>query len=71
MKKKPRGLLKKRMLKIILKRSCIGKAEKLRKVLNSIGLRKIGQNVVKPDVPTIRGMINKVNHLVEVQKIEG
>ena len=58
------------MLKIKLRRSYIGNPEKLRRVLRSLGLRKIGQTVTKPDVPTIRGMVNKVTHLVEVQKIE-
>jgi large subunit ribosomal protein L30 len=59
------------MLKITLIRSYIGVPEKLRKVLRSLGLRKIGQSTIKQDVPSIRGMINKVPHLVKVEKIEG
>ncbi|HEB76789.1 MAG TPA: 50S ribosomal protein L30 [Nitrospirae bacterium] len=59
------------MLKIRLKRSYIGNPEKLRRVLRSLGLRKIGQTVVKPDVPSIRGMVNKVPHLVEVEEVRG
>lgn len=59
------------MLKITLIRSYIGVPEKLRKVLRSLGLRKIGQSTIKDDVPSIRGMINKVPHLVRVEKIEG
>ncbi len=59
------------MLKITLVRSYIGVPEKLRKVLRSLGLRKIGQSTIKQDVPSIRGMINKVPHLVKVEKIEG
>ncbi len=58
------------MLKITLKRSYIGTPEKLRRVLRSLGLRKIGHTVVKPDVPSIRGMINKVPHLIKVEKVE-
>lgn len=59
------------MLKITLVRSYIGVPEKLRRVLRSLGLRKIGQSTIKEDVPSIRGMINKVPHLVKVEKIEG
>ncbi|NOZ25622.1 MAG: 50S ribosomal protein L30 [Nitrospirae bacterium] len=59
------------MLKIRLKRSYIGNPEKLRRVLRSLGLRRIGQTVVKPDVPEIRGMINKVPHLVDVEETKG
>ncbi len=58
------------MLKITLKRSYIGRPEKQRRVLRSLGLRKIGQTVIKEDVPSIRGMINKVPHLVEVQEVK-
>lgn len=58
------------MLRITLKRSYIGRPEKQRRVLRSLGLRKIGQCVVKEDVPSIRGMINKVPHLIEVEKTE-
>jgi large subunit ribosomal protein L30 len=57
------------MLKITLKRSFIGNPEKMRRVLRSLGLRKIGQSVEKPDIPSIRGMVNKVTHLVKVEKI--
>ncbi len=58
------------MLKITLKRSYIGRPEKQRRILRSLGLRKIGQTVVKEDVPSIRGMINKVPHLIEVEEIK-
>ncbi len=58
------------MLKITLVRSYIGVPEKLRKVLRSLGLRKIGQSTIKKDIPAVRGMINKVPHLVKVEKIE-
>ena len=54
------------MLKITLKRSYIGIPEKQRRVLRSLGLRKIGTTVTKPDGPVFRGMVHKVSHLVEV-----
>jgi len=55
-------------IKIQLKRSNIGKTEKQRQTVEALGLRKIGQIVEKEDTPQIRGMINKVSHMVEVIK---
>ncbi len=56
-------------LKITLKRSYIGRCERHKKILASLGLRKLNQSVVHDDTPSIRGMINKVPHMVEVTKI--
>lgn len=54
------------MLKITLKRSTIGIQPKQKRVLQSLGLKKIGTTVTKPDEPVFRGMIHKVSHLVQV-----
>ncbi len=56
---------------IQLKRSPIGAPAKLRKVVIGLGLRKINQTVVRPDDASIRGMIAKVPHLVEVVETGG
>ncbi|MEC4680187.1 MAG: 50S ribosomal protein L30 [Nitrospirota bacterium] len=53
-------------LSIILKRSPIGHPSKIRLVLRGLGLRKIGQTVSRPDTPQVRGLVNKVRHLIEV-----
>ncbi len=53
-------------LKITLKRSLIGRPEKHRVVVRTLGLRKVNQTVVHNDTPAIRGMINKVTHLLAV-----
>ena len=37
--------------------------------LKSLGFRRLGQRVVRPDHPAIRGMVLKVRHLVEI--VEG
>jgi len=37
-----------------------------KQTLRGLGLRRIRQEVVRPDTPAIRGLINKVRHLVEV-----
>ena len=39
-----------------------------RDTLRSIGLRKIGQTVEKPDSPQLRGMVHRVRHLIEVEE---
>lgn len=53
-------------IKVKLVKSTIGRIEKQQKTVQALGLRKIGQVVEKQDTPQIRGMINKVNHLVEI-----
>lgn len=58
-----------KQLQITLKRSLIGRPGTQRKTVNSLGLRKINQSVIQKDNEAIRGMINQVSHLVEVQEI--
>ncbi|WP_339064250.1 50S ribosomal protein L30 [Tepidibacillus marianensis] len=57
-------------LQITLKRSLIGRPEAQRKVVEALGLRKLNHTVVKEDNSAIRGMVNKVNHLVEVVEVD-
>jgi large subunit ribosomal protein L30 len=54
-------------LKITLIRSTIGFDRKQAKVVQSIGLRRIGHTVELRDTPETRGMIQKVRHLVTVE----
>ena len=54
-------------LRITLKRSPIGTPERHRLVLRGLGLRKIRQSVVRPDTAQVRGLIHRVNYLLEVQ----
>jgi large subunit ribosomal protein L30 len=51
-------------------RSGIGHADTMRRTLAALGLRHHQQVVVLPDNPSIRGMIYKVRHLVEVSPVE-
>lgn len=55
-------------IKITLKRSGIGRDKYFTKVLHGLGLRRLQQTVVKEDTPEIRGMINKVSHMVTVEE---
>lgn len=57
-------------LAITLKRSLIGRKPNQRKTVQALGLRKRHQTVIQQDNPAIRGMINKVSHLVEVKEVE-
>jgi large subunit ribosomal protein L30 len=50
-------------------KSEIGYSRKQRLILKGLGLRKRGSSVEKLDSPEIRGMINKVIHLVEVKEL--
>jgi large subunit ribosomal protein L30 len=57
-------------LKITQVKSKIGGTSEQRNSLRSLGLRRIGQTVVKPDRPEFRGMIKAVRHLVMVEEVD-
>ncbi len=57
-------------LKITLIRSTIGQKPKARATVQSLGLRKIRQSTVRPDSPEVRGMIEGVRHLVDVEEVK-
>ena len=58
-------------VKVTLVRSTIGFDKRQATVVRGLGLRRIGHTVELQDVPSIRGMIHKVRHLVRVSDIEG
>jgi ribosomal protein L30 len=55
-------------LKVTLTRSTIGCPKNQRKVVEALGLKKMHQTVEHKDNAAIRGMINKVSHLVTVEE---
>lgn len=57
-------------LKVTLKKSLIDEWEKHKRTIRALGLRKIRQTKIHNDTPTIRGMIEKVKHLVIVEEID-
>lgn len=57
-------------LKITLKKSAIGRPEKHRRVLVSLKLTKTNRTVRFKDSPELRGKIDKVSHLLEVEEID-
>lgn len=56
-------------LQVKLVKSTIGAIPQHRKIVKALGLRKLQQVVEHQDNPQIRGMINKVNHLLEVTEL--
>lgn len=52
-------------VKIKLVRSSVGRPKDQRDTLRGLGLKKINQERILEDTPAVRGMINKVNHLVK------
>ncbi len=59
-----------RQLEITYKVSAIGRPEQQRRTVAALGLRKLHQTVRQPDNPSIRGMINRIQHLVTWKEIE-
>jgi len=59
-----------KMLQITQVKSGVGRKQKHRRTLEALGFKKHQQTVVKPDNPQIRGMIDQVWYLVEVNEVE-
>ena len=57
-------------LKVTQIKSEIGGIRSHRETLRTIGLKRIGDVVVKEDRPEIRGMVRAVRHLVAVEEVE-
>jgi large subunit ribosomal protein L30 len=57
-------------LKVTQKKSKIGTKPNHRETLRSLGLKRVGDIVVKEDRPEIRGMVKTVSHLVTVEEVE-
>lgn len=55
-------------IKITQVKSKIGSTERQRRTLEALGLRKINATVEHEDTPVILGMVDKVRHLVSVEK---
>ncbi len=58
----------KKQLKITLVRSPIGYSKRQKATLKAMGLRKVNQAVIQKDSDAVRGMIDKVSHLVTVDE---
>lgn len=56
------------MMKVTLLRSVNGRLESHKACVRGLGLRRIRHSVVVEDTPATRGMVNKVNYLVQVEE---
>jgi len=59
-----------KLLRITLRRSPIGYRSDQRATAEALGLTKLHRSVVQRDCPSIRGMIFKISHLLEVEEIK-
>jgi large subunit ribosomal protein L30 len=57
-------------LKITWIKSYIGRPESQRRIIRSLGLRRLHHHVIHSDTPTIRGMVSKVRHMITVEIVE-
>ena len=57
-------------LKITWKKSFIGRNQKQRRIIRSLGLRRLNHSVVHRSTPTIRGMVNKTIHMLQVEELD-
>jgi large subunit ribosomal protein L30 len=56
-------------LRITLIRSTIGRPANQERIVEALGLRKLHQTVVRPDDASVRGMVNKISHLLRVEEV--
>ena len=57
-------------LKVQQQRSTIGCKKNQRDTLRTLGLKRIGDVVVKEDRPEIRGMLQAVRHMIAVEEVD-
>ena len=55
-------------IKVTLKKSIIGAPETQKKIVRALGISKLNQTVTHKDTPIIRGMVNKISHLLRVEE---
>lgn len=61
---------KQHKLLITYSKSAIGYDKSQKATIKALGFRKLNQTVEHPDTPDIRGMVNKVSHLVTVEEVK-
>jgi large subunit ribosomal protein L30 len=58
-----------KVLKIKLVKSLNGRLPKHKLIAATLGLKRMNQVVEHHDVPSIRGMVNKINYLLQVEEL--
>jgi large subunit ribosomal protein L30 len=64
----PKGQTSDKAIRVTLVRSPIGYTKDQRATARALGLRRLHQTVEHQDTPTLRGMIQKIIHLVQVEE---
>ena len=57
-------------LRITYSKSAIGYNKRQKATIKALGFRKLYQTIEHDDTPVIRGMVNKVNHLVTIEEVK-
>ncbi len=57
-------------LRITWVKSAIGYSQRQKDTIKILGLRRLGDQVEREDSPGLRGMVQKVSHLVRIEEIE-
>ena len=57
-------------LKVTQVRSVVGSKQTHKRTVRALGLKRIRDSRVHQDTPQIRGMVRKVQHLVEAEEVE-
>jgi large subunit ribosomal protein L30 len=60
--------MSKKSIRITWVKSDIGSNRRQRSTLRGLGLRRLHQSVEIPDEPAMRGMVEKVRHLIEIEE---
>ena len=58
-------------IKVTQRRSAIDRPKDQKSTVRRLGLHRINDSIIKDDTPDVRGMIAKVQHLVEVEEVDG
>ena len=67
-KTKRKSKKKEKLIRVTLVKSPIGYNLSQKRTVKALGLRKMNQTVEHNDSPTLRGMLNKVSHLIQVEE---
>jgi large subunit ribosomal protein L30 len=58
-------------IRVTQRRSVIDRPKDQKVTVRRLGLHRINDSVIKDDTPSVRGMVAKVHHLVEVEEVDG
>ncbi len=58
----------KKVLRITLVKSAIGYSKKHKATVRALGFHRLHETVEQVDTPALRGMLNKINHLVRIEE---